>query len=65
MSGSRVLPASAYFANRGMRAGPRENGDLIRPTKTPRRCTYFVPSSLRLQEVQLQKAVLLVHPSVL
>ena len=40
-----VVPASVRFANKGRRVGPRENGDLIRPTKTPRGRTYFVPSS--------------------
>jgi len=33
------LPAACPLSEQGTRVGPRENGDLIRPTKTSRRGT--------------------------
>ena len=58
----RLVPASVRFANMATRVGPRENGDLIRPTKTARGGTYFVPSSLQLGEVRPEKAILSARP---
>ena len=43
-------------------AGPRKYADLIGATKTSRAGTYFIPSSLRLWELQPEKAVLSVRP---
>ena len=45
-----------------MGVGPRENGNLIPPTKASPRGTYLVQSSLRLREVRAEKAVLPVRP---
>jgi hypothetical protein len=47
---------------RGTGVGPRENGDLIRPTKASPWGTYFVPSRLRLRELRPEKAVLSARP---
>ena len=56
---SRILASARLSLPRGegTEVGPREIGDLIRPTKASRGGIYFIPSSLRLREVRPEKAV--------
>ena len=65
---SSTILASARLSlprDEGTGVKQRENGDLIRPTKASREGTYFVPSSLRLQEVLPEEAVLSASPDAL
>ena len=46
----------------GTGVGPREDGDLIRPTKASPQGTYFVPSRLYLRELWPEEAGLSASP---
>ena len=62
---SSIMLASVCLTTKAQESGQRENGDLIRRAKASRGGTYFVPSSLRLQEVLPEEAVLSASPDAL